>query len=47
MANAREGAGEELRLEARHVIIHVEIYMFLLNVCGCVNMALHMHLGGK
>ena len=42
-----EGVGEDSRHGARHVIIHVEICMFLLNVCGCVNMALHVHLGGE
>ena len=30
-----------------HVNIHVEMCMFYLNVCECVNMALHVHLGGE
>ena len=42
-----EGVGEDSRHGARHVIIHAEICMFLLNVCGYVNMALHVHLGGE
>ena len=41
-----EGIGEDLRHGAWHVDIHVEICRFLLNVCGCVNMELHVHLGG-
>ena len=40
-----EGVGEDSRYGAWHVDIHVEMYMFYLNVCGCVNMALHVHLG--
>ena len=32
---------------AWHVDMHVEMCMFYLNVCGCVNMALHVHLGGE
>ena len=41
-----EGVDEDSRHGTRHVI-HVEICMFLLNVCGCVNMALHEHLVGE
>ena len=29
------------------VDIHVEICIFLLNVCEIVNMVLHVHLGGE
>ena len=49
MANAcvRESMRTRDMHEARHVIINAEICMFLLNVCGCVNMALHVHLGGE
>ena len=39
-----EGVGEDSRHGAWHVDIHLEICKFLLNVCGCVNMALHVHL---
>ena len=42
-----EGVGEDSRHGAKHVIIHVEICIFLLNVCESVNMALHVHLGGE
>ena len=42
-----EGVGKDSRHRAWHVDIHVEIYRVLLNVCRCVNMALHVHLGGK
>ena len=40
-----EGVGEDSRHGAKHMIIHLEICIFLLNVCRCVNMALHVHLG--
>ena len=42
-----EGVGEDSRHGAWHVEFHVQICRFLLNVCGCGNMALHMHLGGE
>ena len=42
-----EGVGEDSRHGAWHVDIHIEICMFYLNVCGCVNMELHVHLGGE
>ena len=42
-----EGVGEDSRHEAWHIDVHVETCIFLLNVCGCVNMALHVHLGGE
>ena len=35
-----EGVGEDSRHRAWHVDIHVEMCMFYLNVCECVNMAL-------
>ena len=38
-----EGVSED----SRHGAWHVEICRFLLNVCGCVNMALHVYLGGE
>ena len=40
-----EGVGDDSRHRAWHVDIHVEMCMFFLNVCGCMNMALHVHLG--
>ena len=42
-----EGVGEDSIHGAWHVDVHVETCIFLLNVCGCVNMALHVHLGGE
>ena len=42
-----EGVDEDSRHGAWHVDIHVEMCMFYLNVGGCVNMALHVHLGGE
>ena len=42
-----EGVGEDSRHGALHVDIYVETCIFLLNVCGRVNMALHVHLGGE
>ena len=42
-----EGVGKDSRHRAWHVDICVEICRFLLNVCGCVNMTLHVHLGGE
>ena len=42
-----EEVKEDLRDGAWHVDIHIEMCMFYLNVCGCVNMALHVYLGGE
>ena len=42
-----EGVGEDSRHGAWHVDAHVETCIFLLNVYGCVNMALPVHLGGE
>ena len=39
-----EGVCEDSRHGAWHVDIHVEMCIFLLE---CVNMALHVHLGGE
>ena len=37
-----EGVDEDSRHGAWHVDVHVETCIFLLNVCGCVHMALHV-----
>ena len=42
-----EEVDEDSRHEALRADIHVETCIFLLNVCGCVNMALHVHLDGE
>ena len=42
-----EGFGKDSRHKAWHVDIHVEMCIFYLNVCGCLNMALYVHLGGE
>ena len=39
-----DGVGEDSRHGAWNVDIRVETCICLLNVCGCVNMALHVHL---
>ena len=40
-----EGVGEEVGEDSRHGGRHVIVHA--LHVCGCVNMALHVHLGGE
>ena len=40
-----EEVGKGSRYESWHVDIHVETYMFYMNVCEF--MALHEHLGGE
>ena len=42
-----EEVSEDSRHGACHVDVLLETCIFLLNVCGCVNMALHVHLGGQ
>ena len=42
-----EGVGGDSRHGVWHVDIHVEMCMFCLNVCGCMNMPMHVHLGGE
>ena len=41
----REGVCKDSRYELWHVDIHIETYMFYMNVCEF--MALHEHLGGE
>ena len=40
-----EGVGKDSRYGSWHVEIHIETYMFYMNVCEF--MTLHEHLGGE